>query len=844
MTDTVDFGIDLGTTNSCIARWDGGSVRVFQNNDQMNVTPSAVHILKNGRVIVGRRAYSAILTDPDNVSIEFKRWMGQKDRINFLATQREFSAEELSAEVLKSLREDVRRQTGTNVTAAVITVPAAFGALQCEATARAAQIAGLEEAPLLQEPIAAAIGYGASPDNTNQRWLVFDLGGGTLDIAVVSTREGRLNVLEHRGDNLLGGKDIDRSIIEHVLLPAIEENYDLKRSGPSTARSALLPRLRIKAEEAKIDLSAEKQVIISLFDLGKDDSGTPIDMEVPFTRSQLEALMEPLLEKCFVLAQEALSGARVTGGELDRILLVGGPTQTPILREMLGSRFGAPVDFTIDPMTVVGRGAAIYASTLERVKRQPTPQPTTPTGGDRVILKLAYEPVSAELQCIVAGRIMSSHLDVEIKIEADGGLWTSGWIKPDGGVFETPISMKQNVITTFWVYARDGRGRLLDTDTTEFKVRHGLVPMAPPLPHTLSIEVLNPGGKSVLDPVFAKGTPLPAEKKVKYRAAHALVPDNPESDLAIKLWEGEFSDDPEANEWVGHVVLSNTGVRRSVPEGSEINVTIKIDASRIINVEAFVPHLNEPISGQLYLPQREVQDFSTLSHAVASETESYRHRLDALEQSSSAVDDKSTQTEIEDLRRNIDELESKAPIQGNATAPEKIDPDEARRIVEEGKTVRGQLSRLERRTADRGGLIKSTQFVAQVEIAEEIIGKFGTSLEKQQLAMLRRELERAATKSDDKAIERACSEIEGLRWRVLGKQGWFWREIFDSLRQAGTPFIDDAEAQKLMAKGQSAVATGDVDILKEVVRALWKLQPKDQAELMRERALRTGLRKF
>ena len=291
----------------------------------------------------------AILTDPDNVAIEFKRWMGQKDRKHFPAAQRDLSAEELSAEILKSLTEDVRRQTGTNVTAAVITVPAAFGALQCEATARAAQLAGLEEAPLLQEPIAAAIGYGASPDIANQRWLVFDLGGGTLDIAVVSTREGRLNVLEHRGDNLLGGKDIDRLIVEQYFFRALEENYELRASGPNSARTALLPRLRSKAEEAKIDLSTEKQVIISLFDVGEDDSGKPIDMEVPLTRSQLEALMEPLLEKCFVLAQEALSGARVAGGELDRILLVGGPTQTPILREMLSLRIGAPVDFSSRP---------------------------------------------------------------------------------------------------------------------------------------------------------------------------------------------------------------------------------------------------------------------------------------------------------------------------------------------------------------------------------------------------------------------------------------------------------------------------------------------------------------
>src|SRR5271167_1888652 len=237
MTNTVDYGIDLGTTNSCIARWEGGSVRVFQNNDQMNVTPSAVHILKTRRVIVGRRAYAALLTDPENVAIEFKRWMGQKDHKRFPAAQRELSAEELSAEVLKSLRDDVRRQTGTDVQTAVITVPAAFGALQCEATARAAKLAGLIEAPLLQEPIAAAIGYGIKPGSENQKWLVFDLGGGTLDIAVISTKDGRLNVLEHRGNNLLGGKDVDRLIVEQLFLPALAEKYDLEKAEMSSTQS-------------------------------------------------------------------------------------------------------------------------------------------------------------------------------------------------------------------------------------------------------------------------------------------------------------------------------------------------------------------------------------------------------------------------------------------------------------------------------------------------------------------------------------------------------------------------------------------------------------------------------
>ena len=623
--------------------------------------------------------------------------------------------------------------------------------------------------------------------------------------------------------------------MEQLLLPALDSTYDLSASGPGSARNALLPRLRIKAEEAKIDLSTDNQVVVSLFDLGEDDSGEPIELEVPVARVQLETLMSPLLEKCCVLAREALSGARLAGADLDRILLVGGPTRSPVLRAMLGDRLGATVDFSADPMTVVGRGAALYASTLEKTKK---PVSALPAGC--VQLKLAYEPVSADQQCTVAGRVMDTTREVEIKLESADGLWTSGWMKPKEGFFEVSVTLGEGDISAFWVYARDGRGQLLDTDPPEFRVRHGLVPSAPPLPHTLSVEILNPGGKPALDPVFSKGAPLPMEKTVKYRATRALVPGDPESDLAIKLWEGEYLDDPDANEWVGHVVLSHGGVRRSVPEGSEIEVTIQVNVSRLITVEALVPHLNQHFSGRLYVPQREEQDFSNLSQTVASQTQTYRQRLEEIERSS--IDDEATRTELEDLHRDLDQLDAKAPPPSGA--PGRADPDDARRIVEESKTVRGRLGRLERRAAGRRNPPDNTQFVELVDTVAEVVGQFGTSLEKQQLGMLRRELERATSKGGDKAIQRVCGEIDGLRWRVLFKHDWFWKEIFDSLREPNTPFVDKGAARDLIARGQTAVSSGDGEGLREVVRGLWKLQPKGNAEATRERAVRSGLRKF
>src|ERR1044072_2069775 len=192
MSDYIDFGIDLGTTNSCLAHAAGGEVRVIQNNDQMNVTPSVVRVLKTGALMVGRRAYNAVAEDPDNVAQEVKRLMGQRYSKTFPASRRVMSPQEISAEVLKSLLADARRRTNEDVRAAVVTVPAAFTALQCDATARAARLAGLEEYPLLQEPIAAAIAYGAEAGVRDQRWLVLGLRRGTPAGGAVPQRRRKL----------------------------------------------------------------------------------------------------------------------------------------------------------------------------------------------------------------------------------------------------------------------------------------------------------------------------------------------------------------------------------------------------------------------------------------------------------------------------------------------------------------------------------------------------------------------------------------------------------------------------------------------------------------------------
>jgi molecular chaperone DnaK len=838
MSATIDFGIDLGTTNSCVARWEQGGVRVFQSNDQMNVTPSAVYIHRAGRKIVGLRAQSALRTDPNNVATEFKRWMGQKDQRTFPASKQSLSAEELSAEVLKSLREDVRRHTGIEMTAAVITVPAAFGALQCEATARAALLAGIAEAPLLQEPIAAAIAYGVGTESSNQRWLVFDLGGGTLDIAVISTREGRLSVLEHLGNNMRGGKDIDRLIVEQVLLPAIEQQFDIRSMRTDESGRPLYQQLRAEAERAKIALSTQATVAIALYDLGDDDSGKPIEVEIDVTRARLESLMEPMLDECMGLARSALSAARVAGSDLDRILLVGGPTQIPIVRSRLAQEFGAPVDYSLDAMTVVAHGAALYATTLQRTTSTAATQPS-----HAIPLKLAYEPVCADLTCAIAGRVSGTLTGMltglEVKFDSEGGFWTSGWIAFKGDFFETGLQLTEGEVTLFRVSLRDSQGRLLETDTTEVKIRHALVPSDPPLPHTISIEVVGLTGKPVLDVVFPRGTSLPSEKIIQYRTARVLIPGKAETNIYIKLWEGEFLDAPDANQSITSLELSHDGIKRRLLEGSVVEVKIEINASRLISVTAFVPVLNQHFSNEVYLPQRGTEVFEELAREVPGEIREYN--LDLQELCDMAPSDPAVQQQIQDIRTRMLDLEYRASFaSGNTSAN---DPEDARRLVAESRCVHGLLLRFRHQLESTSGVPDATDFFRTISPAVEVVERYGTSTDKQALTLFRRELDQAFSRRDNRSIQRLVNEFRELHFRVLASQDWYWQERFKSLSKDGGLYLNRVEAERLLAEGRSVAGDGKGGQLEAVVRSLWRLLPKDAIEEKHDLSVPVGIKK-
>ena len=357
MRSTIDFGIYLGRSNSSIAIFKGKDVKVIKNNEGDEITPVAVYEKKAGDSVVervGGKAKQRILEDSTHVALEFRQMMGTKDwYFEFPSTGRKASAVDLSAEVLRKLVASVKLRTGEDIHAALITVPATFLNPMYEDTKKAGEKAGIRYVELVEEPVAAAFAYGLKPDiPSNVIWLVYDLGGGTFDTALVKVEDRIFAIIDHEGLPYFGGKNLDAAIVERYFVPEL----------PSTIKENVIPwkssswwSLKFMAEEAKCQLSNEESYTID----GIVDVHNYVFI---LTRDQLDSLeaqiFSPTIEKC----KELLSRNNFRSKHIEKVILIGGSTLSPHLRKMIEEGLGIPVDISEDPLTTVVRGAAICAA--------------------------------------------------------------------------------------------------------------------------------------------------------------------------------------------------------------------------------------------------------------------------------------------------------------------------------------------------------------------------------------------------------------------------------------------------------------------------------------------------
>ncbi|MDI9405369.1 MAG: molecular chaperone DnaK [Chitinophagaceae bacterium] len=371
-------GIDLGTTNSCVAVMEGGKPTVIANAEGFRTTPSVVAYTKNQDQLVGQIAKRQAVMNPENTFYSVKRFIGRRvDEVNEESKEvsygvekaganvkvkcpvlaKQFAPEEVSAQVLRKLAEDAGKYLGETVTQAVITVPAYFNDSQRQATKDAGKIAGLEVLRIINEPTAAALAYGLDK-KSNERILVFDLGGGTFDVSVLEVGDGVFEVLSTSGDTHLGGDDFDKVIVDHLADTfKANEGIDLRQDKQA------LQRLTEAAEKAKIELSSATQSEINLPFITATPEG-PKHLDLTLTRAKFEELASRLIDRCRVPVEQALKDAKLSSSELDEVVMVGGSTRIPAVLELVKRITGKDPNQTVNPDEVVAVGAAIQGGVL------------------------------------------------------------------------------------------------------------------------------------------------------------------------------------------------------------------------------------------------------------------------------------------------------------------------------------------------------------------------------------------------------------------------------------------------------------------------------------------------
>lgn len=815
---TIDFGIDLGTTNSAIAVLRGVTADIIKNNDDQDVTPSAVSYGKNGQLFVGTRAKNAIIDKPRDAYAEFKRRMGTNNVYTFKSSGLLKKPEELSAEVLKALRGDVARSTlGEEITAAVITVPAAFELHQCDATRRAGELAGFKGSPLLQEPVAAALAYGFQVDAERAYWLVYDFGGGTFDAALIKAEEGLINVVHHGGDNFLGGADIDWAILENLILPRLakENNLpDFKRGNERWERALL--KLKRSVELAKIELTTKESTTLTdcVFE---DASGEDVDCEdVALTQRDVIAAAEPLIRRSTDICKAVLKEKKLSPSAIEKVILVGGPTKALYFRELLRDALGIKLDFSMDPLTVVAKGAAVFAGTQ---KIDPKLMRSAKVGEYRIEMLKSNKSVGHETDPAVGGKVIDpggeSVEGFTIEIINSNTQWRSGKVtlRADGA-FLIHLLAEKGERNVFSIELNDVRGLKQRTvpDQTVYTV--GAVVEEQPLINSMGVALAN----NEVARFFTKGAGLPQKKKHPdiFRTVNAIKAGGDEMAIPIPVVEGE-NDRADRNRLVGVLNITSAMIKRDLPVGTEVELTLKINESRIITVYAYVPILDEEFEETLDLRKTTITPGS-----LKADLEREVKRLRTLIEKAEAANDHKATKALEEIQSSelLAEIEkSVAAAKGDADAAEKAD----KRLLE----LKLRLDDAERQVEWPAMLAKIREWLDDLD---KLVKQHGTEKQQERSNELASEVENIIAAKQIERLARRQKQVEELYFKVLFSIPAYWVNQFQRLEQEGGTFTDRQEADRLLDMGRNYLQQNNVDGLRNVVFKIWALLPRERVE--------------
>ncbi len=799
-------GIDLGTTNSAVAVFDGESTQVVRNAQGSPLTPSVVRIDAKGRVTVGSAARRFLDRDPENTRSEFKRLMGTERPLPFRASGRELTPPELAAEILKALRGDVRDQLGSLPTAAVISVPALFELPQSAATAEAARLAGFDKVELLPEPIASALAAGWTAEHGDGRWLVYDLGGGTFDVSLLETDGGFLRVVGHDGDNFLGGRDVDWAIVDWATA-MIEREHGVKIRRDNPEHAAATAQLKHAAEEAKVALSRANEAVLTMPAPLEIAGHGAFDPELVLGRATLEELLAPLVDRSLEVCRRLLADHHTDPGQLARIVFVGGPTVTPLLRARVAQVLGAPVADGLDPMTLVAQGAAIHAATSALDGRGAGPLVRR---GAR--LWLQFPAVCTDLSPHVVGRVVeggSGPMPERIHLVRDDGGFTSEVTTLDAEhAFVVAVELVSRHANTFTIVAQDAAGAVLAVDPPTVTIVQGMTIGDPPLSRSIGVALAS----DQVQVYFERGTPLPARRSFTHVTVESVARASADSVLKIPIVQGEH-DRAHLCRLVGTLEIPGHAIARTLPAGSDIELTIELDRGGRMSARALVPALD--------------QVFEHVAHLLVP-----------------AADTEVLAASLATLRKRVDDLRADAFRRGMAQVLGTLEHAE-HELAEVARDLGAALGGND----DAGQRARRNLLEIDAALDEVEQSKQWPELEQRavrtltwaggQIAYLGTDRERALFEDIARAIDGARQErnVRDLQRQLrlanqLGETAWYrdpdtWPALFDAASSRIDAATDLPKAQALVREGRAANGRNDYAELRRITEKLWKLLPHD-----------------
>lgn len=854
------LGIDLGSSNSVIAGIVDGKARVFRPADGGEVLPSVIFFDKRGHRMYGRRAYDQTLVAPENVAAGFKRLMGSSTPIEIKGAELNLSPEECSAEIIRQLLGQAATDSGGDrITGAVITIPAAFNQMQSEATLRAAKMAGLDRVDLLQEPIAAAMAAMEGAKRSG-RFLVYDLGGGTFDVALAQAINGEVTILAHQGINMLGGRDFDRMIVNEIVRPWLANTFDLPDNFQRDPNYRRLIRIaQLAAEKAKIDLSSNEEAAIFASDEElrmTDLNDMDMYLDVPFNRSRFEELIREPIKQTIDLIRAILSENNTSHDEIDRIVFIGGPSRIPLVRQMVSSELGIAADVKTDPMTAVAVGAAYYcesrqwnAANVSSPKPKeavvqvpvtasaPIEMPVTAPKVDSLLAEKVEPVAAAGTEAVTEAAISFAYTartpndkttitvqltgedSVPRQIRMQGKNWDSDVLPLlDGLTIAVPL--KDAGEHRFTAQILDNKGNHLPHFDQMLAITRLVAATANiPAAQTIAVKALKGLSlqENILMPLVTKGDVLPAKGRAQFTSARTLKARESGS-VSFELFQVEYPERVDLNLCVGVFRIGGEDLPDGFVLEESADVTFDwsmsdsgiLQATVILNggentppLELKAPRFYAPQAGQISFAGEGGAQFA--GAVIKQGEEEWGDLAAALGPEGGP--------EVQLLKMRLSEQNETLAEAGN-------DAETIRRVAEEARFVRQDIARvakkqrapmLQRRLGKMNAVFNR---IARAHAEKPESDRFDNHAAKVQ------EIIDAADRDAFDDADLHLSEMRDLFFFIAWRDRDYVHTWFKRLASEPYLFPDAAEFTALVAQGQELVAAGNVEPLRYLVKRM------------------------